>query len=531
MASPPLSDPAPAQSHHIGLLDGVQDAAGSTWLRVRRIFSTARPAKMLNPNSLIRGLKNLASPTYANFDHHDRAKPLRPTAYLDGLRGFAAFLVYCHHHVLWTHSYVLGRSGDVLENAWGYKGNHHLATFYGTRLFFTGGHIAVAIFYVISGYVLTIKALQLMQAGQNGRVADVVASALFRRWFRLYIPLIVTTFVLVTSWHMFGIWNAASEPKNTYAEEVWNWYVEFKNYSFLFKEGALWPSYNGHLWSIPLEMRGSIVTYVAALTLARARTSARLLCEFGLVIYFMYIVDAWYASIFMAGMLQADLDLLAKRTEPNSGFPKFLRKLERHKTAIIWVCLVVAFFFSGVPSHTNSMDEMRENPGWYYLSYLKPQAVYDPKWFFLAIAANCIVWAVPRVPAMRAFFEGPFCQYLGYISFSLYLVHGPVLSMVGDRIYHAVGWVSAVGATREHLAWWINRIPLPTSGPLGLEPALILPNIILLPLTLSIAGFVTRAVDEPAVKFSQWLWKLVNDPDQAPQQNGRAREASGVRPE
>ncbi|CAN8106144.1 unnamed protein product [Discula destructiva] len=509
-------------SHQIGLLDGAQDAAGSTWSQLRRSLSTARPGKMLNPPTLLRGLKGFLSPRYSRVDDKD-TRPLRPTAYLDGLRGFAAFLVYWHHHVLWSHSYVVGKSGDILENAWGYNGHYHLATFYGTRLFFTGGHLAVAIFYVISGYVLTQKALTLIQAGQHVRVGEVVASALFRRWFRLYIPLIVTTFVYVTSWHVFGIWTPQTEPKATYGEEVWNWYVEFKNFSFVFKEGSLWPSYNGHLWSIPLEMRGSVVTYVAALTLARATTKARLLCEVGLVIYFLYICDAWYAAVFMAGMLQADLDLLARRPEPNSGFPRFLRDLERYKTYIVWGCLLLALFFSGVPCHTNKMDELRANPGWYWLSYLKPQAVFDPKWFFLAIAANLVVFAVPRVPAIKAFFEGPFCQYLGYISFSLYLVHGPLLAVVGDRVYTAVGWASPVTKSREMLAWWIDRLPLPTSGPLGLEPAFLLPHIILLPLTLSVAGFVTRTVDEPSVKLAQWFWNLVNNNEpQTPHQNGRA---------
>lgn len=511
-------------TQHTGFLDGVQGAAGSTWLQLRRILSTAaRPgslSRMLHPLALARGLKSALTPSFKT-DDSSSSKPLRPTAYLDGLRGWAAFLVYWHHHNLWAHSFVLGRSGDILENAWGYKGNYHLATFYGTRLFFTGGHLAVAIFYVISGYVLTISSLHFIHAKQPARVGDIVASALFRRWFRLYIPLIVTTFVYVTSWHVLGLWTPQATPKATYADEVWNWYVEFKNFSFVFKEGSLWPSYNGHLWSIPLEMRGSIVTYVAALTLARARTRARLLCEVALVYYFMYVCDAWYAAAFMSGMLQADLDLLAKLPQATSGFPQFLRDLEKYKTPIAYGCLVIAMWFSGVPCHTNKIEEMRANPGWYYLSYLKPQAVFDPKWFFLPIAANCIVWAIPRLPALKAFFEGPFCQYLGYISFALYLVHGPVLATLGDRIYNAVGWVSPTEESHEMLAGWINKFPLPTSGALGLEPAFLLPNIILLPVTLTLAKFVTRFVDEPAVKFSQWLWRLINKDEQIPHQNGR----------
>lgn len=468
---------------------------------------------MLSPSSLIRGVKNLAVPKF-RAEESD-TKPLRPTAYLDGLRGFAAFLVYWQHHELWSHAYVNGRSQDIFENAWGWKGHYHFATFYGTRLFFTGGHLAVAVFYVISGYVLILKALKLIQAGQHNRVGEVVASALFRRWFRLYIPLIVTTFLYVTSWHAFGIRNSQIDAKSTYGEEIWNWYVEFKNFSFLFKEGPAWPSYNGHLWSIPLEMRGSVIVYVAALTLARATTRARLLCEVGLIIYFLYICDCWYGAVFMSGMLQADLDLLAQRPEPDSGFPTFLRRLEPYKKKIIYVLLLIAVYFSGFPSHTTDMEEVRSNPGWYWLSRLKPQAVYDGKWFFLAIAANCIVVAIPRLPWMKRFFEGHFCQYLGRISFSLYLVHGPVLVTLGDRVYSAVGFVAPHEKSREMLAWWINRLPLPITGPLGLEPAFLLPNLILLPFTMWVADLVTRMVDEPSVTFAQWLWKSIHQKEQS----------------
>lgn len=472
---------------------------------------------MLIPSSLVRGLRNLVGASRpASADEKAAAgKPLRPTAYLDGLRGFAAFMVYWQHHELWSHAYARDRSQNIFENGWGFDGQYHLATFYGTRVFFTGGHLAVASFYVISGYVLTMKSLQLMQNGQYSRVGEVVASALFRRWFRLYIPLIVTTFAYVTSWHLLGIWNSQTEPKATYLEEVWNWYVEFKNFSFVFKEGPAWPSYNGHLWSIPLEMRGSIITYVAALTLARATTNARLLCEVGLIYYFLYICDGWYGAVFMSGMLQADLDLLARRPGPNSGFPNFLRQLEPYKKTIYYVLLVVALYFGGVPAHTGKVEDLRENPGWYYLSFLKPQAVFDPKWFFLGIAANILVAAIPRIPALRKFFEGRFCQYLGRISFALYLVHGPILVVLGDRIYNAVGWVSPHAKTQEMLGGWVNKLPLPTTGPLGLEPGFLLPHLILLPVTLWVADFVTRWVDDPAVKFAQWFWVSINQKEPA----------------
>jgi hypothetical protein len=44
----------------------------------------------------------------------------RRTAYLDGLRGFAAFLVYWHHHQLWPRqNYLIMGADYIFENSWG----------------------------------------------------------------------------------------------------------------------------------------------------------------------------------------------------------------------------------------------------------------------------------------------------------------------------------------------------------------------------------------------------------------------------
>lgn len=461
-------------------------------------------------SATLRCLRQLLWPR--NSSSSDGQKQLRPTAYLDGLRGFVAFLVYIHHHQLWAHSL---REREILESAFGRDGEFHFATFYGIRNFFTGGHIAVSIFFVLSGYVLSLKPLSLIQAGEHLKLYDSLASSFFRRWFRLFIPLIVATLVYVTSWHVFGIWNPACEPKSTLAEELWNWYVEFKNFSFTFKEGWMWVTYNAHLWSIPIEMRGSIIVFSTCMALSRATTKARLLCEAVLVFYYLYVVDGYYGALFLSGMLQCDLDLLAKK---DGYFPGFLRRLEPYKTFIYYHLFFIGMYLAGVPSATTKWEDLRSSPGWYWLSYLKPQAVFDYKWFYLFLASNMLVACVSRMGWLRRFFETGFCQFLGRVSFALYLVHGPILYTLGDRVYYAVGFVPGGPDYKpEQLAHWANRFPLPKNGPMGLEIAWLVPNLVLLPLTLWVADFVTRMVDDPAVRFSAWLYRRIQGAGGAPE--------------
>lgn len=436
-------------------------------------------------------------------------KILRRTAYLDGLRGFAAFLVYLGHHQLRAHESM---PGDVIfENAFGYNRQYYFACLPGIRTFFSGGHFAVTVFFVISGYVLSAKPLALIHAGEHMKLGDNLASALFRRWLRLHIPVICTTFLYMTTWHAFGLW-ADHPPQSTYRDEVWKWYTEFKNFSFVFRTGGeIWLTYNFHVWSIPVEMRGSVVIYTALLAFSRCKRNNRLWCEVGLIFYFMYIVDGWFCSMFLSGMLLCDLDLLAG----SNDLPAFIKILGQFKSIIFYGLFIVSVYLGGVPSHSADTDVLKTSPGWHFLAFLKPQAVFDYKWFYLFWAATFLVASIPRIPVLKAFFEHRINQYLGRISFAFYLIHGPVMWILGDRLYAAVGWSKESQALT--LRRWINLLRLPRAGPLGLELNFLVPHLFILPVTLWLAELVTKLFDEPSVKFSQWAYeKMLESSEEYP---------------
>ncbi|KAL9115645.1 MAG: hypothetical protein Q9227_000013 [Pyrenula ochraceoflavens] len=221
----------------------------------------------------------------------------------------------------------------------------------------------------------------------------------------------------------------------------------------------------------------------------------------------MYVADGWFCALFIGGMLLCDLDLLAAKDE----LPQIFSTLKPYKSYIFYTLFAISNYLGGIPSHSFDMNVFRKSFGWYYLSFLKPQAVFDYKWFYLFWAATFLVASIPRIPWLKRFFEIPFNQYLARISFSLYLVHGPVLWTLGDRIYAAVGWSKESNATR--IPGWINLFPLPKLGPFGLEVSFLLPQLILLPFTLWIAEISTRLIDEPSNRFVHWFslnWKTAD---------------------
>ncbi|KAG9236701.1 acyltransferase 3 [Amylocarpus encephaloides] len=431
-------------------------------------------------------------------------KPLGPTSYLDGLRGFAAFLVYWQHHQVWARVSIY--ANNIFENSWGYEGRYYFVCLPGIRTFFTGGHLAVAVFFVISGHVLSTKPLMYIQTQNYAKLEENLASALFRRWIRLHIPAIATSFLYFTCWHIFGISTAYPDHRATWLEEFDEWYKQyFRTFSFAFPPTdatELWFTYNFHLWSIPVEFRGSVIIYTAQLAFSRFTHAKRLICELVLIFYFLYLTDGWFCAMFMSGMLICDLDLLAK----SNNLPPILNRFIPYKQQIIYTLFAIASYFAGVPSSNGfSLDVIQNSPGWYYLSFIRSRSLDDYKWFFLFWAATFIVACIPHMPLLKAFFETRFNQYLGRISFALYLVHGPILWTLSDKLYAAVGW--SRDWNNEGIKEWENLWPLSKEGPLGFELSFWVPHLVILPVTLWLAEVGTALFDKPSVTFSHWLYR------------------------
>lgn len=441
---------------------------------------------------------------------HD-PKELKKTAYLDGLRGFSALLVYLHHHLIWAHSDKHGLSMYVLENPYSLKGRHYnFVCLPIIRVFFTGGNSAVAMFFLISGYVLSVSPLNALYSSDPARFANYLGSALFRRWIRLFLPVIATTMTWATIWHIVGIKSnnpIAKSPEATYAVEIWEFYRNFKMHSFLFYE-SFWNEYNDHLWSIPLEFRGSIFIWITLLAFAQSSATMRVYLELAMAAYLTCIVDGWPYACFVIGLLLCECDVLTEKGQ----LPRLLSYLRVKRSWIYWLFILTGMYLLGVPSIMNTEDaakdveQLRTLPGWYYLSFFIPEPFSDYRWWYRIIAGTLIMISTPRLPILKMGMESRFCQFLGKHSYALYLVHGPILWSIGDRVYAAVG-----RTTERHLVdipTWMDLIPLPGWGPLGLELNYLVAQMFLLPFTLWIASLVTKTIDEPSVRFAKWIFGI-----------------------
>lgn len=206
-----------------------------------------------------------------------------------------------------------------------------------------------------------------------------------------------------------------------------NFTVVYGEWANPFNFGHYHPRYDPHTWTIPKELRGSMVLYTFLLGTANLRTHWRLGAATVLGL-FSLTLGHWDMGVFVGGMMLAELDLL-RSSDLNETWSRYSVGLSLKKSrAMRWLAIFVSLYFLSYP------DAAAEyTPGFQMLSGMVPRW-YPPgsKWmWYQAIGAVILIPCVLRSPTLRKLLEGQVAQYLGKISFSFYLVHGPVLHSLG----------------------------------------------------------------------------------------------------
>jgi peptidoglycan/LPS O-acetylase OafA/YrhL len=437
-------------------------------------------------------------------------KKLHPTAYLDGIRGVAAFFVFIHHFVLdWFPS---------LSN--GYGANDSNTNFFqlpGIRIIYSGRGM-VSTFFVISGYVISYKALRLMRAGQYGALLDSLSSSVFRRGMRLYFPTIVCTFINLMicrmGWFRVDVQhhNMVPAPEETLMLQLKHWWavtIEFINpFGAVGVHHIYGNWYDGHLWTIPIEMRGSIVVFIVLVGLAKVRPGMRLLGLAAISLFALQMTH-WDIFLFLTGTFLADVGFAfatraARSPSTVSSQPDLFDYIwglaprfgiTDYHIALVWsistkVLAAIAVWFLCTPDLA-----MAESPGYRELFNFTPARYVETGTvdkFWLAQGAVLFIVAVSCSPTLQCPFTTGFAQYLGNISYALYMAHGPVLYTLGMQIL-----LRALGA----------------EGPEGSEPygptayAWAFTGCIFLNTTLCFlfADWLWRVVDVRSVKLAKWV--------------------------
>jgi len=170
--------------------------------------------------------------------HHQVVKPTKRLEELDSLRGLAALTVVLHHFkMLWQFDAAFGLSPIT-----------YLVVQHGTAPF-TAGRQAVILFFVLSGFVLSLPAINLR--------AQSYSVFLIRRVFRIYIPYLVALVLAVFGAMTFHDKPVPSEWLNLAWSSPVSWSLVLQHVMFIGVFNT--DQFNPPIWSLVQEMRISLV--------------------------------------------------------------------------------------------------------------------------------------------------------------------------------------------------------------------------------------------------------------------------------
>nr|XP_036576440.1 hard surface induced protein [Colletotrichum truncatum]KAF6783178.1 hard surface induced protein [Colletotrichum truncatum] len=235
--------------------------------------------------------------------------------------------------------------------------------------------------------------------------------------------------------------------------------------------------YDPHTFTIPMELRGSMFIYLFLLGTAAIKAKWRLGIGSFLSAYSL-IFGRWDMAAFMGGTVLSELDIRRTsnpgegslgypgRSDPRAGKGNLSRSI-LSAAPTRWVVIFVALYLLSYPDTSAEWT-----PGFVFLSSLVPR-YYIPLsgWmFYQSMGAILLLPCILRSPVLIRILEGRFAQYLGRISFSLYLVHGPVLHSLGfwimPRLFehfgraqgYIIGWVILMAVTLYLTNLWNKKI-------------------------------------------------------------------------
>ena len=350
--------------------------------------------------------------------------------YLDGLRGSAACVVLFGHVAIALNFPLLG----ILGNA------------------------AVCVFFVLSAYVL---------ADLSRRSTLSVPAQAVRRYLRLIVPMLLTS---TFAWALLaaGLYQNQEASALTGSQWLSWWYGFDPSFSAMVAEtiyGVFVTGqslYNCNLWTMRPELIGSL--YIFIISTAPNR-NLRALCYLALAAF--YATD--YLPLFSVGALlfefHPEVSKIALRGRQAAAM------LPAIPLAIgLFLCLMIS-----------------PQPGFIARLYaLLPRlSVTDNEMHWHMIGATLVVATVLHWPLLQRTLGSRIGRFLGRISFTLYLIHIPIICSL-------TAWIVMALAT----------LPVPIASAIA--------AVITITSVFAIAAMVCRFVDEFPTRFSREAGRFVD---------------------
>lgn len=325
--------------------------------------------------------------------------PKKKLLYLDGIRGLAAFSVVISHYIQVFYPAALNGRSQQAHSKWDiWYGHSPINLFY-------NGQFAVCLFFVLSGYVLSVNLFK--KEHDNDTLLRLVSSSAIRRYIRLALPaalsvIIVYLAIITNLFYLQEIWDI------TWTDMKMNYYILDTNIYTIIKAAIFDPffrfsshPYNPVLWTMSYELAGSflVFSFVALFSHMQKRWIIYLVLS-------IVFIQTYFVA-FLWGMLLADL---------------LKHKLLNNRKITI-LALLMGIYLGSAP-YTSLLgtiyapiDIFTNNLNWWIKFNI------DPRLLSRTLGATMILFALLRSNLLQVIFAWRPFIYLGQISFSIYLIH------------------------------------------------------------------------------------------------------------
>ena len=318
--------------------------------------------------------------------------------------------------------------------------------------FWYSGTAAVFVFFVLSGFVLSYAILRKPEIAQAK-----IQNMLIKRYPRLAIPAVVSCIIC---WAILQGVNIPSQQVNGWFQQyvTQDFSLSFALYeglvgSFLFAESST----NWVLWTMHIELIGSLVLFLLLFMYQKSRV----LFHIGAV---LLPVLAWYlkGEGFFLGIVSFVVGIY---------YYLYAKPLK------LWSALLLFLFGLYLAGAHNS------SASYQWIFALLGERTYD---YCNVFAGFIIVYSILMSRDLSAKFDQKFLIWLGKLSFSVYLLHLIILYVVGLPVFN---YALSMGLS---YGW-----------------SAIFASVIFIVLTLFVAEFYSRWIDQFAIHSSQQFAKFV----------------------
>jgi peptidoglycan/LPS O-acetylase OafA/YrhL len=380
------------------------------------------------------------------------AKTTTKIAYLDGIRGVAAFLVFFHHFLLAFYSAFFSfEPKDSNLHGWDIR--------YGQSLFsvFSNGHFCVCIFFVLSGFVLSRKYFQ-------SNSFEIIVSGAHRRFIRLYIPIAFTmilSFLLMKAGLYYNMQVYKFTHSDWWLAGLWNFPDPFSKLLSCLKADTMFlgdASFDTSLWTMAIEFTGSLFVFGFLALTHNARQKF-------LTLFLVFLYCKWTNSVILTTFVFGISLNYVEQLVPLIN--KYLA------TFVSLLLLLAGLVLGSFPSNNVMKGTFFDHKPEIFLSF--------SPWFHVAGAYFLVLAFVLSRPFQRAISLRIF-RFLGYISFSFYLIHPLVIGSFSCylflRIHERFGY--------NHSVIYIFAL---TTG-----------------ICLLLSWLMARYIDDPGIKCSKYVY-------------------------